>query len=414
MQYNKNTILNFKTSVQAGLGAVENIFETVTFDQESITELENILIKNINSLALKIENNNQFELLTRFFNKPHTITAHITDLKDADKFELQKFIVEKISEDLEQIQNNQLVFTKSKFNKEKILKAIEIEKVKSQESYSDNFIEKVTLCKIKGCSSQKYHKDQNIKIKQKDLTLKITVKPNYFNNSRLEDLHNAFNTRGEKIKQISENEYEIWFAHYRINEIQDDQIKNSLYNLMENICDIHKNQKQNVLSNFVENIYNEFYCYKNLRKFYEENKESFSTYIRNNHQNVLKLDQFRQFTSNENLVSTLCSFGEIIYPNEWIDLIQKAGLEQPEFVTKYLEKIEQSNLKSEFIKSMDIIYNNSIDCQLNNKKYIEQENIEQENKIKNEFYETHIYGPEPSENISLLDVGKYIISQIMN
>jgi hypothetical protein len=240
MEYNKNTVLNFETSLEASLGAVENIFETVAFDQKSITELENILIKNINSLTLKIENDNQFELLSRFFNRPHIITAAIKDLKDANKFELQKFIIEKISEDLEQIQSNQWFFTKSKFNKAKILQAIEIEKVKLQESYSDNFIEKVTLCKIETDDSQEYHKNENIEITQKTLTLRITVKPGDFNNSRLEDLHNTFNTRREKIKQISENEYEIWFAHYRINEIQNNQIKNSLYNLMENICDIYK------------------------------------------------------------------------------------------------------------------------------------------------------------------------------
>ena len=394
MQYNKNIILHFQTSLQAALGAVENIFETLAFDQKSITELENILIKNINSLTLKIENNNQFELLTRFFNRPHIITTAITDLKNTDKFELQKFIIEKISEDLDQIQINQWFFTKSKFNKEKILKAIEIEKVKSQEPYSNNFIEKVTLCKIEDASSQKYHKDQNIKITQKTLTLRITVKPSDFNNSRLEDLHNAFNTRGREINQISENEYEIWFAHYRINEIGNSIIRNAAYDFMGNICDIHNkitdDEKYNPLhenrSDLVENINVEFR--KHFEVFYKANQQHFDK------------------CSNMNEYIDIPRYALI---TEVINIIQTTNMEQPQFVMKYLEKIEKSNLKSELIKFMDIIYINNIDCQLNNELYIEKAN-----QIKNEAYEAHIYGPEPSENIFLLDDGKYIISQIMN
>ena len=54
MEYNKNTVLNFETSLEASLGAVENIFETVAFDQKSITELENILIKKFSSSSILI------------------------------------------------------------------------------------------------------------------------------------------------------------------------------------------------------------------------------------------------------------------------------------------------------------------------------------------------------------------------
>jgi hypothetical protein len=144
---------------------------------------------------------------------------------------------------------------------------------------------------------------------------------------------------------------------------------------------LHKNR-----SDLIESIYFEFR--KHFEIFYNNKKQYF--------------EEYRNATGYSDITKDAPI-------SELINIIQTMNTEKPEFVKTYLEKIENSNLKSEFIKLMDIIYSNDITCQLNNERYIEEKN-----EIKNKFYETHIYGSEPSKDISLLDAGKYIISQIIN